>query len=276
MRRSDLVGRDIVAQLGIIRRILRIPGQIFARELPLDQFRIFGEKKNASPQPDFVRPLFDFAFQKRVDHVEPVGIKGFRTGRLRLPSPVDLSIVTRGHVAYGVTAQGGLWAIEVEYHTPIDNRTSRYVSLFAVSASPFEDYRRGRSAAPCDLEHCSCPATGKGVTSPKRVGTSIVYRFVLPRIRQRLHSRGPQRFPRTPSQQQRLVHQPVRGHRFRGCSIQKARSIKARHLAARFFHDQHARRRVPGIEIEFPENRRSVPQATLHKSSAADPARRTP
>ena len=69
MRRSDLVGRDVVAQLGIIRGILRIPRQVFARQLPLDQFGIFGEEKNASLQPDFVGPLFDFAFQKRVDHV---------------------------------------------------------------------------------------------------------------------------------------------------------------------------------------------------------------
>jgi hypothetical protein len=73
VRRSDLIGRDVVAQLRIVGRILRIPGQVFTRELTLDEFRVFGEKKNAPLQPDSVRPLFDFAFQKRVDHVEPVG-----------------------------------------------------------------------------------------------------------------------------------------------------------------------------------------------------------
>jgi len=62
MRRCNLVGRNVVAQLGIIRRVLRVPCQILPGELPLDQIRIFGEKKDASLQPDLVRPLFDFAF----------------------------------------------------------------------------------------------------------------------------------------------------------------------------------------------------------------------
>ena len=41
---GNLVGRDIVAQLRITGRILRIPGQILARQLPSDEFGIFGEK----------------------------------------------------------------------------------------------------------------------------------------------------------------------------------------------------------------------------------------
>ena len=91
VRRSDLVGRDVVAQLGIIPRILRIPRQVFARQLPLDQFRIFGEEKNASLQPHSVRPLFDLAFQKRVDHVEPVGVQELRDSRKRAsPAPIEL------------------------------------------------------------------------------------------------------------------------------------------------------------------------------------------
>src|SRR5579862_3280110 len=64
MRRSYLVGRNIVAQFGIIRWIPRIPWQVFAGQLPLDEFRIFGEKKNASLQPDFIRPLFNLTFKK--------------------------------------------------------------------------------------------------------------------------------------------------------------------------------------------------------------------
>ena len=64
VRRSDLVGRNIVAQLGIIRRILRVPRQVVARKLPFDEFGIFGEKQNTSLQTDLVRPLFDLAFQK--------------------------------------------------------------------------------------------------------------------------------------------------------------------------------------------------------------------
>ncbi len=79
MRWSDLVGGNVVAQLGISRRILRVPGQIFARQLPLDKFGIFSEEKNTSLQPHLIGPLFDFAFQKRDVHVEPVGVKNLGT-----------------------------------------------------------------------------------------------------------------------------------------------------------------------------------------------------
>ena len=60
---SDFIGRDVVAQLGIPRRILRIPGQIFASKLALDELRVFGEKKNAPFEPHPLGPLFDFPFQ---------------------------------------------------------------------------------------------------------------------------------------------------------------------------------------------------------------------
>src|SRR6266566_4255237 len=63
MRWSDFIGRDVVAQLGIPRRILRIPGQIFASKLALDELRVFGEKKNAPFEPHPLGPLFDFPFQ---------------------------------------------------------------------------------------------------------------------------------------------------------------------------------------------------------------------
>ena len=64
MRGRDFVGRNVVAKLGIVRRILRVPGQIFARKLTLDKLRIFSEKKDATLKPDFVRTLFNLAFQK--------------------------------------------------------------------------------------------------------------------------------------------------------------------------------------------------------------------
>jgi hypothetical protein len=54
-----------------LRSDVRVPGQVFARELPLDQFGIFGEEKDSSLQSDHVRALFDFAFEERIDHVEP-------------------------------------------------------------------------------------------------------------------------------------------------------------------------------------------------------------
>ncbi len=44
VRRSDFVSGDILAQFGIVLRILGVPGKVFASQLPLDQFRIFGEK----------------------------------------------------------------------------------------------------------------------------------------------------------------------------------------------------------------------------------------
>src|SRR5271165_1159645 len=72
VRRRDLVGRDVVAQLGIIRWIFRVPRQILTRELPLDQFGIFGEEQDASLQVHFFWPFFNLAVEKRVDHVEPV------------------------------------------------------------------------------------------------------------------------------------------------------------------------------------------------------------
>jgi len=64
MRGRDLVGGNVIAQLGIVRGIFAVPGEIFARQLPLDQFGIFGEKENAALQPNFIRALFDFAFEE--------------------------------------------------------------------------------------------------------------------------------------------------------------------------------------------------------------------
>ena len=69
VRGRDLVGRDVVAQLGIVRRVLGVPGQVFAGQLALDQFRVFGKEKNAPLQADFVGTFVDFAIQQRIDHV---------------------------------------------------------------------------------------------------------------------------------------------------------------------------------------------------------------
>src|SRR5262249_46331632 len=65
---SNFVSRDVVAELGIVSRVRPIPRQVFARQLPLDQFGILGEKENSPLETDFVRALFDGAFEKRVDH----------------------------------------------------------------------------------------------------------------------------------------------------------------------------------------------------------------
>ena len=48
------------------------------------------------------------------------------------------------------------------------------------------------------------------------------------------------------------MHQTIRRHRLTAVDS-KFRSVEAADLAAGFFHDEHARSRVPGIEIKFPE-----------------------
>jgi hypothetical protein len=69
VRRGDFVGRNVIAEFRIDGGILRVPRHIPARQLFLDQFRIFGEKQNASLQPNLVRTLFDLAFKQRRNHV---------------------------------------------------------------------------------------------------------------------------------------------------------------------------------------------------------------
>src|SRR5438105_8770546 len=48
--RSDLVSRDVVAQLGIVRRVLPVPRQIFARQLPLDHCGIRSEERRVGKE----------------------------------------------------------------------------------------------------------------------------------------------------------------------------------------------------------------------------------
>ena len=59
MRRSDLVGGDVVAELGIVLRIGGVPGNVFARELPLNELGIFAEKKYAPRKANAVRTFLD-------------------------------------------------------------------------------------------------------------------------------------------------------------------------------------------------------------------------
>ncbi len=68
MRRGDLVGRDVVAQFGIAFGMRRVPGQIFAGELPLDELRIFGEEEDSPLQADHVGTHFNGSVQQRVVH----------------------------------------------------------------------------------------------------------------------------------------------------------------------------------------------------------------
>ena len=63
VRGRDLVGRDVIAELGIVGRIPGVPGQVFAGQLALDQFRVFGKKKNAPLQANFIGAFVDLAIQ---------------------------------------------------------------------------------------------------------------------------------------------------------------------------------------------------------------------
>ena len=66
----DLVGGDVVAQLGIALGMRRVPGQVFAGELALDEFRIFGEKKDSPLQFHSVGALGNRAVQQRIGHLK--------------------------------------------------------------------------------------------------------------------------------------------------------------------------------------------------------------
>jgi hypothetical protein len=57
--------------------------------------------------------------------------------------------------------------------------------------------------------------------------------------------------------QERVMHQSIRRQRFAAGDLERA-TREVRDLPARLFHNQHARRRVPRIEIEFPESVKSA------------------
>ena len=60
VRRGDFIGRNVIAQFRIVLRILRVPREVFARQLSLEQLRIFGEKQNSPGQAHCRWPLLDF------------------------------------------------------------------------------------------------------------------------------------------------------------------------------------------------------------------------
>ena len=68
MRRGDLIGGDVVAQLGIIGGVLRVPGQVFAGQLAPDQCRVFRKEQDASGQLDLGGTLRDGAVQEWIRH----------------------------------------------------------------------------------------------------------------------------------------------------------------------------------------------------------------
>ncbi len=70
VRRGDLVGRDVVAQLGIALRVSGVPGKVFAGELALDELRVFGEEKDPPLQLHSVRALGNRAVQQRISHLK--------------------------------------------------------------------------------------------------------------------------------------------------------------------------------------------------------------
>src|SRR5258708_33509115 len=71
-------------------------------------------------------------------------------------------------------------------------------------------------------------------------------------------SRISQRLQISPSEnllklvQQCIVDQSIRGHRFAAVQLKRS-TVELGDPSARFFRHQHARRRVPRIQIELPE-----------------------
>src|SRR5262249_4753969 len=68
MRRRDLVGGDVIAQLGIVLRVPGVPGQVLAGQLPPDQFRIFRKEKYPSLKLALAGALLDGAGKQRRFH----------------------------------------------------------------------------------------------------------------------------------------------------------------------------------------------------------------
>ena len=52
--------------------------------------------------------------------------------------------------------------------------------------------------------------------------------------------------------QQRFVHQAIRDQRFAAVEFERS-TVKTAGLASGLLDDEHARRRVPGIQVELPE-----------------------
>src|SRR5581483_11751757 len=68
VRGRDLVGGDVVAQLGIGGRIFRVPGEVLAGQLAADERGIFGEEQDAALEADLGGSLDDFAGEERRYH----------------------------------------------------------------------------------------------------------------------------------------------------------------------------------------------------------------
>ena len=51
--------------------MLRVPGQVFAGQLALDEFGIFGQEKDSSLQTDMVGALFDIASVSSIHANQP-------------------------------------------------------------------------------------------------------------------------------------------------------------------------------------------------------------
>src|SRR5262249_36262362 len=61
MGRRNLVGGDVVPQLGILPRIPGVPGKVFSGQLASNQLRILRQKEDAARKFDLVRSFLDFA-----------------------------------------------------------------------------------------------------------------------------------------------------------------------------------------------------------------------
>src|SRR5262249_24597101 len=68
VRRSDLVGRNVVAQPGVVSRIPGVPREVFSSQLLLDQGRVFRQEEDATLQTYCRCALFDLLVEKFLNH----------------------------------------------------------------------------------------------------------------------------------------------------------------------------------------------------------------
>src|SRR5262249_25824620 len=156
------------APVWIVLRVRRVPCKVLARELALDQGRVFSKEENSAMETDFVRTLFDFPFQQRVDHrvncnsvserlkplrAQRITASSLRTVRLKTlksVTPVSSLVLFPGldrdwqpiffwrQRAGGVSGHGARWTvspIEVEQDSALHRRASLQESSSRISFS---------------------------------------------------------------------------------------------------------------------------------------------
>ena len=65
---ASVIGGDVIAKLGIVGRVLRVPWKVLAGKLAFDQLRVFGQEQDAAFELDLSGTLLDLAVLNRSGH----------------------------------------------------------------------------------------------------------------------------------------------------------------------------------------------------------------